>query len=149
MKKYWKILASFFGLGYVPVAPGTAASLAVALAYKFILSSLAWPYLLLLFMLLLFFGVIASTSYARELGRPDPGAIVVDEACGQLLVLLFVPAAWAPVLIAFLLFRFFDIVKPYPISQAEKLAAGWGIMADDLAAALAAKSLLHLYLYLK
>lgn len=149
MKKWWKILASFFGLGYVPVAPGTAASLVVALAYKFVLSSLAWPYLLLLFMLLLFFGVIASTSYARELGRPDPGAIVVDEACGQLLVLLFVPAAWAPVLIAFLLFRFFDIVKPYPISKAEKLAAGWGIMADDIAAALAAKVLLHLYLYLK
>jgi len=149
MKKCWKILATFFGLGYIPIAPGTAASLAVALAYKFVLSSLAWRYLLLLFLLLLFFGVIASTSHARELARPDPGTIVVDEACGQLLVLLFVPAAWAPVLIAFFLFRFFDIVKPYPISKAEKLAAGWGIMADDIAAALAAKGLLHLYLYFK
>jgi len=149
MKKWWRILASFFGLGYIPVAPGTAASLAVALAYKFFLSSLAWPFLLLLFALLLVFGVIASTSYARELGRPDPRAIVVDEACGQILVLVFVPATWAPVLIGFLLFRFFDIVKPYPISKAEKLAAGWGIMGDDLAAALAAKGLLHLYLYLK
>ncbi len=149
MKKWWRILASFFGLGYIPFAPGTAASLAVALAYKFVLSSLAWPYLLLLFLLLLFLGVISSTSYARELGRPDPGTIVVDEACGQLLVLLFVPSAWVPVLIAFFLFRFFDIIKPYPISRAEKLAAGWGIMADDIAAALMAKGLLHLYLYLK
>jgi phosphatidylglycerophosphatase A len=149
MKKCWKILASFFGLGYIPIAPGTAASLVVALAYKLVLSSLAWPYLLLVFLLILFFGVVASTSYARELGRSDPGVIVIDEACGQLLVLFFVPPAWASVLIAFLLFRFFDIVKPYPISKAEKLAAGWGIMADDLAAAAAAKVLLHLYLWLK
>jgi phosphatidylglycerophosphatase A len=149
MKKCWRILASFFGLGYIPIAPGTAASLVVALAYKFALSSLPWPILCSLFLLLLFLGVSASTSYAQESGRTDPGVIVVDEACGQLLVLLFVPPAWAPLLIAFVLFRFFDIVKPYPISKAEKLPAGWGIMADDLAAAAAAKVLLHLYLYLK
>jgi phosphatidylglycerophosphatase A len=149
MKTFWRILASFFGLGAIPIAPGTAASLVVALAYQLFLSSLSWPLLLLVFLLLFFLGVTASTSYAKELGRPDPGTIVIDEACGQLLVLLLVPPVWASVLIAFLLFRFFDIVKPYPISKTEKLPAGWGIMADDLAAAAAAKVLLHLYLFLK
>jgi phosphatidylglycerophosphatase A len=149
MIRWWKIPASFFGLGFVPIAPGTAASLAVALAYKLVLSGLAWPFLLALSLSLFFLGVMSSALYAREIGRPDPGVIVIDEACGQLLALIFLPRAWAPVLICFFLFRFFDIVKPFPISKAEKLAAGWGIMADDIAAAAAAKGLVHLYLYLK
>jgi phosphatidylglycerophosphatase A len=149
MNKIWRVIASFFGLGFFPVAPGTLASLAVVLLYRYFLSGWAWPYLLTVFMVLLVLGIISSTSYAAELGAEDPGKVVVDEAAGQLLVLLFVPAAWFPLLLGFALFRFFDIVKPYPIFKAERLPAGWGIMADDIAAALAAKILLHFYLYLK
>jgi phosphatidylglycerophosphatase A len=143
------MIASFGGVGYFPVAPGTAASLAVVLLYKFLLSRFSWPYLVLLLLFLFVLGVISSTAYAADLGQQDPQKIVVDEAVGQLIVLLFVFPSWTLVLLSFLLFRFFDIVKPFPVSRAERLPVGWGIMADDVAAALLAKALLHLYIWIK
>ncbi len=149
MKKIGRVIATFFGLGFFPLAPGTAASLTVVLLYKFCLSRLPWPYVLLLLFLLTILGVISSTAYSRELGEEDPRKNVVDEACGQLFVLFLVPPTWAALAISFALFRFFDIVKPYPVSKAERLPEGWGIMADDFVAAVMAKIILHLYLYLK
>lgn len=148
MKLMWRIIASFFGLGYFPVAPGTLASLAVVLLYHFLISSLAPPYLVLISLLLLILGVPAAASYSSELKQPDPRRVVVDEAVGMLLVLLFVPPDWTPLAIGFLLFRLFDIIKPYPIRKLEKIPGGWGIMADDVAAALMAKVLLHVIVYL-
>jgi phosphatidylglycerophosphatase A len=149
MRRVWRMIASFGGVGYFPVAPGTAASLAVVLLYKFLLSRFSWPYLVLLLLFLFVLGVISSTAYAADLGQQDPQKIVVDEAVGQLIVLLFVFPSWTLVLLSFLLFRFFDIVKPFPVSRAERLPVGWGIMADDVAAALLAKALLHLYIWIK
>lgn len=149
MKKMGRVIATFFGLGFFPLAPGTAASLVVVLLYKFYLSRLAWPYILLILFLLTILGVISSTAYSRELREKDPRRIVVDEACGQLFILLCVPPTWAGLAISFALFRFFDILKPFPVSQTERLPEGWGIMADDYAAAAMAKIILHLYLYLK
>jgi phosphatidylglycerophosphatase A len=149
MRRVWRVIASFGGLGYIPIAPGTAASLAVVLLYKFLLSRFSWPYLVLLLLFLFVLGVISSTAYAADLGQQDPQKIVVDEAVGQLIVLLFVFPSWTLVLLSFLLFRFFDIVKPFPVSRAERLPVGWGIMADDVAAALLAKALLHLYIWIK
>jgi phosphatidylglycerophosphatase A len=101
---------------------------------------------LLLLAFLFFAGAAASAAHAAELGRPDPGRIVVDEVCGQLLALAFLPAAWAPLAISFVLFRFFDILKPWPIRRLEKLPGGWGIMADDIGAGLAAAALSRLVL---
>ncbi len=149
MIRAWRIIASFGGLGYFPVAPGTVASFAVVLLYKFFLSRFSWPYLVCLLVLLLALGLISSTAYAAELAQKDPRKIVVDEAAGQLIVLLFVFPSWTLVLISFFLFRLFDIVKPFPVSKVERLPAGWGIMADDVAAALLAKALLHLYIWIK
>ncbi|MEW5900564.1 MAG: phosphatidylglycerophosphatase A [Acidobacteriota bacterium] len=149
MKNLWRIIASFFGLGFFPVAPGTAASLAIVLLYRYFLFRWDWPYLLVLFLGLLFLGFISSSAYARELGQSDPRRVVIDEASGQLLVIFLVSPSWLLVLLAFFLFRFFDIVKPFPIRRVEKLPAGWGIMADDLVAGLMAKAILHAYLYLK
>jgi phosphatidylglycerophosphatase A len=149
MKKVWGIVASFFGIGFFPVAPGTAASLAVLLAYRFVLCRLDWPFLIGILFLLLVVWTYASGVYAAELGEKDPRRIVVDEAAGQFLTFLFVPPTWLNLGLAFLLFRFFDIVKPFPISRVEKLPGGWGIMADDIAAAVAGKVILHLYLLLK
>jgi phosphatidylglycerophosphatase A len=143
------MIASFGGVGFFPVAPGTAASLAVVLLYKFLLSRFSWPYLVLLLLFFFVLGVISSTAYAADLGQQDPQKIVVDEAVGQLIVLLFVFPSWTLLLLSFLLFRFFDIVKPFPVSRAERLPVGWGIMADDVAAALLAKALLHLYIWIK
>ncbi|MDH7511609.1 MAG: phosphatidylglycerophosphatase A [Clostridiales bacterium] len=139
MKAIWKVVATCCGIGFIPVAPGTAASLAVALMYKFFLFRLSWPFYLVLFVLLGGLGLVASAVYAAELGRDDPRRIVVDEASGQLISLFAVPASWTAVGLSFFLFRFFDIVKPYPIRRAERLPGGWGIMADDLLAGLIAR----------
>jgi phosphatidylglycerophosphatase A len=149
MRRTWRLIASFIGIGYFPVAPGTAASLVVVLLYKFLLYRFSWPLLVLLVTFVLVLGVLSSTAYAAELAQKDPRKIVVDEAAGQLIVLLFVSPSWSLLLISFVLFRFFDIVKPFPVSRAERLPAGWGIMADDVAAALLAKAVLHLYIWVK
>jgi phosphatidylglycerophosphatase A len=146
MKTAARVLATFFGVGLAPLMPGTAASAVAALAYRFALHGLAWPLYALLVAGLFLAGAAASAAYALELGRPDPGRIVVDEVCGQLIALAFLPGAWAAVGVSFALFRFFDIIKPWPIRKLEKLAGGWGIMADDVAAGLAAAALARLVL---
>jgi phosphatidylglycerophosphatase A len=148
MKTAAKILATFFGIGLFPVAPGTLASAVATLAFMTVLHGLAWPPYLLLLAFLFFAGAAASSVHAAALGRPDPGQIVVDEVCGQLLALAFLPAAWVPVIVSFVLFRFFDILKPGPIRMLEKLPGGWGIMADDIGAGLAAAALTRLILVL-
>jgi phosphatidylglycerophosphatase A len=149
MNIIWRVIASFFGLGFFPVAPGTLASLAVVLLYKWLLHPLPLPYLLVLLFLLLVLGVPAAGAYSSELKKTDPRRVVVDEAVGQFLVLVSVSPDWSLLIIGFLLFRFFDIVKPFPIRKLEGLPGGWGIMADDIAAALLAKLLLHIFIYLK
>jgi phosphatidylglycerophosphatase A len=149
MNIVWRVIASFFGLGFFPVAPGTLASLAVVLLYKWLLHPLPLPYLLLLLFLFLVVGVPAADAYSSELKKTDPRRVVIDEAVGQFLVLVFISPDWSLLIIGFLLFRFFDIVKPFPIRKLEGLPGGWGIMADDVAAALMAKLLLHIFIYLK
>ena len=149
MKFMGRVIATFFGLGFFPFAPGTAASFAVVLLYKFFLVPLPWLYILVLFFLLGILGVVSSASYSSEIGEKDPRSIVIDEVCGQLLALILVPATWTALGLSFVLFRFFDIVKPWPITKSEKLPGGWGIMADDAAAGAAAKALLHLFIYLR
>ncbi|OGD22265.1 MAG: hypothetical protein A2W03_09235 [Candidatus Aminicenantes bacterium RBG_16_63_16] len=149
MKTAWRIIATFFGIGLAPVAPGTVASLAVLFLYKFIMSGFPWPVLAGILVFLLAAGTYASAVYSAEVGEEDPRKIVIDEAAGQFLIFLSVPPTWLNLGLAFALFRFFDIVKPFPISRAERLPGGWGIMADDLAAAVAGGILLHLYLFLK
>ncbi len=141
-------LATFFGVGFFPKAPGTAASAAAALLYMFILHRMPWPIYLLFLVALFFAGAFVSGGYAAEAGQADPQRIVVDEALGQFLALALVPARWPPVVAAFLFFRFFDIIKPGPIRKLEKLPRGWGIMADDAAAGLAAGALVQVLLVL-
>jgi phosphatidylglycerophosphatase A len=149
MKTIWRIVASFFGLGFFPVAPGTLTSLAIVLLYKYLIHVLALPYLLLIFLLLCVLGVLAAAAYSSELKKTDPRQVVIDEAAGQFLVLLSITPDWTLLVIGFLLFRLFDILKPFPIRRLERLPGGWGIMADDIAAALMAKALLHLFIYLQ
>jgi phosphatidylglycerophosphatase A len=81
-------------------------------------------------------GVPAATIAARESGRKDPGFVVIDEVAGQWIALLGSPADWKHALIALLLFRIFDITKPFPARQLESLPEGWGIVFDDVAAGL-------------
>ena len=93
-------------------------------------------------------GVPAATIAARESGRHDPGFVVIDEVAGQWITLLFSPADWRHGIVALILFRLFDITKPFPIRRLERLPAGWGIVFDDVAAglyALGVASLLRLW----
>ncbi|MDH5705378.1 MAG: phosphatidylglycerophosphatase A, partial [Candidatus Aminicenantes bacterium] len=99
--------------------------------------------------LLFFIGVYASTKYSTALNKKDPRKIVIDEALGQLLVLFRMSNAWFPVLSCFVLFRVFDIAKPFPIKKIEALPTGWGIMLDDVVAAVYAGVIVNLYLLLK
>jgi len=138
-KALWNCVSTFGPVGFVPLAPGTAASLAIALLYKGVLFRLSLPVYLALLVFLFACGVMASAVQASALGQRDPRRIVIDEACGQLIALAALPATWTAVGLAFLLFRFFDIVKPFPIRRTERLPGGWGIMADDVLAGLMAR----------
>ncbi len=153
MKSLSKIIATFFGVGYFPFAPGTLTSLIVVLLYKFYLHSLSWPFYLLLLFLLFLVGIFTSTKYSLEVKKHDPRRIVIDEAFGQLLVLFRIGESWGtgwlPLLSCFLLFRIFDIIKPYPIKKVETLPDGWGIVMDDLVAAVYAGVIINLYLLLR
>ena len=146
MKTGAKILATFFGVGFFPLAPGTLTSLIVVILYKFFLHSISWPLYLLIFLCIFFIGVFASGIYSTELGKTDPRRIVIDEACGQFIVLFQMSTSWFPLLLGFFLFRLFDIIKPYPIRKIEKLKKGWGIMMDDIAAAVYTILIVRIYL---
>ena len=140
------IFSTFFGTGFFPIAPGTAASFLTVLLFKLGLYKLFWPFQALIIVALFISGGAASTRYARLLNRKDPGRIVIDEICGQLIALFLVTPGWKELLLAFFLFRIFDIIKPYPIKKLEALPDGWGIMADDVGAGLVAAGFLRLIL---
>lgn len=147
MKLISQSVATFFGLGYFPVAPGTLASLAPVAVWFFFKPE---PALLGKEIIILIFligsGVWASRHFSRSMDKNDPKQVVIDEVCGQLVVLCGLPSSEVNLILGFLLFRALDIIKPFPIGYAEKLPGGWGIMADDLAAGIIARILLGLIL---
>jgi len=132
------ILATGFGSGYSPVAPGTAGSLLALVIWW-----LAPPFLWLrasLLVLSLFFGVWSATQAEKKWGH-DNGKIVIDEVAGMWITLLFLPKLFLVYLIAFLLFRAMDIIKPLGARQIQKLPSGWGVVADDVLAGIYANIL--------
>lgn len=140
----WGFLALGFGSGLVSKAPGTAGTV-VAIPLVLVLATL--PDLLALFVVftLFAFGVPLCRITASAMGQADPGPIVWDEIVGFALVAVLVPAGWPWLVAAFGAFRFFDIVKPWPIKWFEKrLSGGFGIMFDDAVAAFYAIALLRL-----
>jgi len=150
----WAI-ATFFGAGLGKPGPGTYGSVAAMLLWA--LAGIGFHAGRQLLLDLLFFGIIlsialgvpAATIAARESGRHDPGFVVIDEVAGQWITLLFSPPDWRHGLIALVLFRLFDITKPFPIRRLERLPEGWGIVFDDVAAglyALGVASLLRLWI---
>lgn len=134
MNLFCKLYSTFMGVGYWPLAPGTAASALTVLLYKFVLVKLEWPWYLILLLILFLGGVVCASRHASRTQKHDPRFIVIDEVVGQLLALFLLPPEWIPLLGSFLLFRFFDILKPLLIKKAENFPAGWGIMLDDLLA---------------
>jgi phosphatidylglycerophosphatase A len=129
-------LAFGFGSGLSPFAPGTMGTL-VAIPFIFALKALGEPGFWIALFLLFLFGVFICEQVSRKLGVHDHGGIVWDEMLGYWLSAAFIPLQWHWLLAAFLLFRFFDIVKPWPIRQIDsKVGGGFGIMIDDVVAAL-------------
>lgn len=138
------LVATWFGVGLIRGAPGTWGSLA-ALPCAAGLTLLGGPWLLLATTgLLTLAGVWASGRYAAALASGDPGVVVVDEVAGQWLALVPLPLDIWWYLAAFALFRLFDVAKPWPIGWLDRtVSGGLGIMADDLAAGLAAGALAY------
>ncbi len=136
MTKLAALIATWFGSGLLPKAPGTWGSLA-ALPFAWVILFVAPSALALVAasFLLLFVGVWASALHSDTLGTHDAGEIVVDEVVGQWIVLAVAPISplgWAA---AFVLFRIFDVIKPWPINWIDKrVTGGWGIMLDDVVA---------------
>ena len=143
MRKFAILLATFFGAGYSPFAPGTAGSLA-AIAIAIPLHLAPWEFAVLA-ALLFAPAVWAADVTARTLKLKDPGVVVVDEVIGQWIALAGAPTlTWKAYLSAFLLFRLFDIWKPPPVRQLEALPGGLGINADDVMAGIYAALVLWL-----
>jgi phosphatidylglycerophosphatase A len=149
----WTV-ATFFGAGLGKPGPGTWGSVAAVLLWAGYANFIHPAPRALLFVLLagivlaIVVGVPAASIAARESGRKDPQFVVIDEVAGQWIALLFSPFDLRRALIALILFRLFDIVKPFPARQLESLPEGWGIVFDDVAAglyALGVASLLRIW----
>ena len=144
-----QVIASWFGVGRLPWAPGTWGSLA-ALPFAWAITALFGPRALLLAALALFFlGWWAAGRVVRLSAAKDPGSIVVDEVAGQWLALVVTPPSIVPYVAGFLLFRVFDIVKPWPARWIDQhVGGGLGVMADDMVAGFFAATALLLLLLL-
>jgi phosphatidylglycerophosphatase A len=146
----WAV-GTFFGTGLLKPGPGTWSSLATTLIWfglgRVLPSGIRIPIHLVLVALATALGIPAATRIARALGRKDPSIVVIDETAGQLLTLLGAPLNWQSMLAGLILFRAFDITKPFPIRRLEKLPEGTGIVVDDLGAGVYALALMHLLLH--
>lgn len=138
------LYATGFGVGMAPKAPGTFGSLLGPLLVG------AWQLLVrpnyegvIVAMIGILIGVAAAQRVARRYGLADPGCVVCDEIAAFAVVFAFAPVTWLTAGLGFAWFRLFDIWKPWPIRQLERLPGGWGIMADDLAAGAFAAAALH------
>jgi len=127
-------IATGFGLGYSPVAPGTAGSvLGLALGYILMRMGVAWHVGLTAIIFVV--GVWAAGEAEALFGQKDSGKIVVDEVVGMSLSLLLMPATALYLVAGFAFFRFFDILKPFPVNRIDrKVGGGFGVMLDDVAA---------------
>jgi len=147
------LLATFFGAGRLRPGPGTWGSLAAVLIWLGLSRFIAptWQTLTLAAMasLATLIGIPAATATAKASGVKDPQFVVIDEVAGQWIALLFAPVAWKTLLVGFILFRGFDIVKPPPVRQLEKLPWGTGIVLDDVAAGFYALAVMQLLLHLR
>lgn len=153
MKVLYKTIATGFGSGYTPIAPGTAgAALGCLLlgGYQHFIGHTAnnsfQTSFLLVIVLTTIIGAICTHQLEPEWGE-DPSKVVIDEVIGVWIALLLVPLTWQNILIGFILFRFFDIYKPLGIRKLEAIPKGWGVMLDDVLAGIYANLVLQIYLY--
>ena len=148
----WATLtATFFGIGHMRPGPGTWGSAAAVLLWAALARALTPaarnPVLIALALIITLVGIPAATHVARASAKKDPSFVVIDEVAGQLISLIAAPLAWKTFLTGFILFRVFDILKPPPVRQLERLPEGTGIVLDDVAAGMYALAVMQLLLH--
>ncbi len=144
MKNLALMFVTFFGVGFFPFAPGTAATIAGIILVNLLQASLLGYTLVIV---VFFLASIPICSYVeRKMGIKDPGIIVIDEVIGIMIALIGLPLTWPVVIIGFFLFRAFDMFKIYPINRFEALPGGLGIVLDDVMAGLYTNIILHVAL---
>jgi phosphatidylglycerophosphatase A len=144
LNRFFLILATGFGVGYSPIAPGTLGTL-IAIPVYYFLSEIPSPLYEVTLIGFFFLSVWISENAETFFGRKDDPRIVIDEMIGFLITMLWVPKTTRFIIIGFFLFRFFDILKPFPIRHLERrLKRGWGVVLDDVMAGVYANILLHL-----
>ncbi len=141
-------LATVGYLGYFPVAPGTVGSAAGLVVYLLVWWTQAAAVEVGLILLVFAVGVWAGTTAERYFGGIDPGPVIIDEVLGMLVTLAFIPVGLSGAIAGFLLFRIFDVAKPYPAGRLERLHGGLGVMADDAMAAVYANLSLRAVIWL-
>ena len=145
------MLATVVGVGYLRPGPGTYASAITVVLWwalsRFIAPAWLIPAAVIASAAITLLGIPPSTTVARESGQKDPGFVVIDEVAGQMIALIGVPLAWKYLLAGFILFRGFDILKPFPLRHLERLPEGIGIMMDDVGAGVYALILLQLWIH--
>lgn len=144
-KKLTEIIASCFYIGYIPGAPGTYGSLFALLIisqFNIITQNIG-----LIFFIII--GLIFSTLMEKHTGKKDDQRIVIDEFVGMLITFYFVEPKLSYLVIGFILFRLYDIYKPYPIKKIQKLPSGWGIMLDDILAGVYSRIILQMIIFLE
>ena len=145
------LVATFFHVGRLHPGPGTWGSLAATVLWAGLANALPQsariPSVVALAVLVTAIGIPAATQVARAYAKKDPQFVVIDEVAGQLITLIAAPLAWKSFLAGFILFRAFDIVKPPPVRQLEKLPEGTGIVLDDVAAGIYALAVMQLLIH--
>lgn len=148
MIKLHEILASFFGIGYIKKGGGTVAAIATAFIW-FVAVAVPDSWIVIgVVLLVIIYGIWAGNEVEKKWGK-DSSKVVIDEVAGMLVALIFIPVTTINVLIALLLFRFFDILKPLLIRRLEQMSGGWGVMGDDVLAGIYSNIILQLFLLLQ
>jgi phosphatidylglycerophosphatase A len=146
MKNFTKYFATLFGIGFIPLAPGTFGSLFAILIWYVFIDLFSIFYFIALFLFVLSVSFYLTDIYLDNYKKKDPSEVIVDEFLGQSIPLLFiVNFNIYEVLIAFVTFRFFDIYKIYPINKIEDLKGSYGVILDDIVAGIYSLIILMLY----
>jgi len=145
------LTATFFGIGHLHPGPGTWGSAATVLSWWALthwipLNLQLWAAIAIVVLVVLI-GIPASTQVSRAFAAKDPQFVVIDEVAGQLIALIATPVTWKSLLAGFILFRGFDIIKPPPVRQLERLPEGSGIVLDDVGAGFYALAIMQLLLH--
>jgi phosphatidylglycerophosphatase A len=143
-----------FFIGFIPLAPGTLGSLITIAILWFSIDTVS-PYFLapnatafwFLYLLLLGITIFITNKAKENFGVEDPKQIIIDESVGQLITFFLIPLSWRVLILGFLLFRFYDIVKPFPVYKFEDLEDGLGITMDDVIAGILANISLFIILW--